>query len=592
MALPVIDVYVFGKNVKALVDTGCSKSVLGPNLCDVEKRSCSIIGVDGRKIECRGEVVAPISVNDRVEWIECVVAEKLFDGIDAILGMDFVNQRGGVTLIGNLVKFFDKEVCETKGVVALTCETAVEDTDFSAKFNGQFWTVSWRWKEGRPPQLKNRIGCYESTKKPEVKDKFDKELEEWIRKGWLKPYLKNEGEGIIPLMAVVQPTKHKVRPVMDFREINDFVESHPGFDAAVCDETIRRWRRLPEKLKLLDLKSAYLQIRVDENLWPFQQVFYNGKFYVLTRLGFGLNCAPKVMTKILKTVLAMDDRVQRGTDSYIDDIIVDETIITAGEVADHLLRYGLETKPAEALEGTRVLGLLISRDANDKLTFSRGNEIPIIESDENLTRRQLFSICGRLVGHYPVCGWLRVACSYVKRKSEGKLWDDFIGDEARAMIREVVSRVRTEDPVRGLWKVAVTEEGKVWCDASSLALGVALEIDGVIVEDATWLRKAADSSHINVAELEAVLKGVNLALKWDLRSIKIMTDSATVLGWLNSILTGDCRVKVTGLSEMLVKRRLSIIKDLITEYRLVVEAFYVESNKNKADSLTRVKKSG
>ena len=44
----------------------------------------------------------------------------------------------------------------------------------------------------------------------------------------------------------------------------------------------------------------------------------------------------------------------------------------------------------------------------------------------------------------------------------------------------------------------------VWTDASCLAMGVALEVDGKIVEDATWLRKESDHLHINVAELEAV----------------------------------------------------------------------------------------
>lgn len=35
----------------------------------------------------------------------------------------------------------------------------------------------------------------------------------------------------------------------------------------------------------------------------------------------------------------------------------------------------------------------------------------------------------------------------------------------------------------------------------------------MVAEDATWLRKN-DYNHINVAELDAVLKGINLAIKW------------------------------------------------------------------------------
>lgn len=60
-----------------------------------------------------------------------------------------------------------------------------------------------------------------------------------------------------------------------------------------------------------------------------------------------------------------------------------------------------------------------------------------------------------------------------------------------------------------------TKKGIMWCDASSMALGVILEIEGVKVEDAAWLRKK-DCNYINVTKLDAVLKGVNLVLRWGL----------------------------------------------------------------------------
>ena len=70
----------------------------------------------------------------------------------------------------------------------------------------------------------------------------------------------------------------------------------------------------------------------------------------------------------------------------------------------------------------------------------------------------------------------------------------------------------------------------VWCHASNIAKGVVLEIDNVEVEVATWLRKKDDFGHINIAELDVVLKDVNLALKWGLQEIEVCTDSATVCG--------------------------------------------------------------
>ena len=123
--------------------------------------------------------------------------------------------------------------------------------------------------------------------------------------------------------------------------------------------------------------------------------------------------------------------------------------------------------------------------------------------------------------------------------------------------------MKSGDPVRGVWHVPKSEQGVIWCDASSLAIGVMLEMNGCVVEDAAWLRKKDDYSHINVAELEVVLKGINLALKWELKTIELKTDSATVNGWMNTVITEEKRVCTKGAAEMVVKQRLGILKDLI-----------------------------
>ena len=83
----------------------------------------------------------------------------------------------------------------------------------------------------------------------------------------------------------------------------------------------------------------------------------------------------------------------------------------------------------------------------------------------------------------------------------------------------MMHKVDVQDPVGGVWKVASVDEAVVWCDASSLALGAAIEFNGVTVEDATWLRKKNDALHINVAELDAVVKGINMALRWESKQI-------------------------------------------------------------------------
>ena len=119
-----------------------------------------------------------------------------------------------------------------------------------------------------------------------------------------------------------------------------------------------------------------------------------------------------------------------------------------------------------------------------------------------------------------------------------------------------------------------------------------MEIGGLVVEDATWLRKKIDYNHINVVELDAILKGINLAIKWGLRKIKIRTDLATVVSWVTSKVEESGRIRTKGAGEVILKRRLGILGELISEFKLQIKAVFVPSERNKPDALTQIKKTG
>ena len=99
------------------------------------------------------------------------------------------------------------------------------------------------------------------------------------------------GDWCRSLLAVQQKNKAKVRPVMDFRELNGFVTAHIA-DSDVCADVLRKWRRHGTNVAVVDLRKAYLQLNVHQQLWPFQTVVVRGQRYCLTRLGFGLNVSP------------------------------------------------------------------------------------------------------------------------------------------------------------------------------------------------------------------------------------------------------------------------------------------------------------
>ena len=223
--------------------------------------------------------------------------------------------------------------------------------------------------------------------------------------------------------------------------------------------------------------------------------------------------------------------------------------------------------------------------------YVKGNASADIDlGEKGLTKRELFSLCGRLVGHYPVAGWLHIDCSFLKRLGSGGPWDSSVEESVIKLMRELLKRACLEDPVRGVWYVRPHAAVTVWTDASSLGLGVALEVDGSIVEDASWLRKESDHLHINVAELEAVGRGVNMAIAWGFKTFKLAVDSLTVVNWMTSVVDKRNRVRTKGIAEMLIKRCLGVIGDLITEYGLNVTVRFVPSVENRADHMTRVPK--
>ena len=78
---------------------------------------------------------------------------------------------------------------------------------------------------------------------------------------------------------------------------------------------------------------------------------------------------------------------------------------------------------------------------------------------------------------------------------------------------------------------------------------------------------------------------------WGIESIELRTDSITVGTWLKTELSAEKRFHTKGAAEMIIKRRLGNLKELVTEFGLNIVVQLVPTEKNKADILTRVRKS-
>ena len=275
-----------------------------------------------------------------------------------------------------------------------------------------------------------------------------------------------------------------------------------------------------------------------------------------------------------------DETTICATSSYVDDIFVNESVFSAAQLKMHFELFGLNCKdPEQLISGARVLGVYVWEEHGKLRWRCDGERLKVLDV---LTRHAIFSVCGWLTGHFSVCGWLCVAAVFVKQRANAATtgWDDETQDPMlRRTLEEIVLRSSQNDPVHGDW-CANDQEVTVWVDVSSLATRVAIEYDGTIIEDASWLRLVHADKHINLAELDAMLRGVNLALHWRASVIHLWTDSACVHWWISDTLSRKARVWTQVALEMLIRWRLSMLHELVAEYGLTIDVALVKSHAN------------
>ena len=354
----------------ALVDSGCSQSLMTESVCNPWSQQASdVLTVDGKTLRGNGIRTITLAV-DNVSLVKAdvLVVNSSLLGFGMLIGMDIIRMLGEV----HINQSGDANFSRTEPHACTTIR--IEEQDFSTKFNEQTkaWTVSWKWSGNQPPKrLMNKVPEYPMSS--QVRQEYRHELETWLNNEWLLPYPEEElgpPKGLIPLMAIFQQNMSKVHPVLDFRELNGYINAYTAH-ADVCAQKLREWRK-KSSVSMLDLQRAYLQVRVHKSLWLYQTVILLGKRYCLSCTGFGFNVAPSIMWAIVEATLSKDDAVQQATSAYIDDVFINEDIVSATRVRQHLANFGLVSKEPERLQnGAQVLGLIV-REVGKILIWKRG----------------------------------------------------------------------------------------------------------------------------------------------------------------------------------------------------------------------------
>ena len=101
-------------------------------------RCGTVKAVDGRDLKFKGARQVEIKVRGVRVKVEATLMNRIIDGIDVIIGMNVINEKGGVTIKEAEVKFGDVH-CTVAAHRLNVCK--IEDKDFEANFDGEKWTV-------------------------------------------------------------------------------------------------------------------------------------------------------------------------------------------------------------------------------------------------------------------------------------------------------------------------------------------------------------------------------------------------------------------------------------------------------------------
>ena len=162
------------------------------------------------------------------------------------------------------------------------------------------------------------------------------EANELKRKGAVSVVDHLDGEYISSYFAVPKPrSPGKFRPILNLKYFNKCVKKYKFKMETLA--SVREWIREGSFCTGLDLKDAYPHIGMHESSKKYLRFVWLGELLQWDALPFGLTCSPRVLTKLLKPIVAF----LRATWAILISIYMDDMLIQAASVSEVLLHTQL-----------------------------------------------------------------------------------------------------------------------------------------------------------------------------------------------------------------------------------------------------------
>ena len=145
------------------------------------------------------------------------------------------------------------------------------------------------------------------------------ELQSLLVKGAVVPVIGCH-KGFYSNIFLVPKKNSQMRPVINLKRLNEWVITERFKMEGIS--TLKDLLKSGDWFVKVDLKDAYFTVPIEANHQQYLRFTLEGKNYQFTCLPFGLSCAPRTFTKVLKPVMTLLRSWGVRIIVYIDDMLV------------------------------------------------------------------------------------------------------------------------------------------------------------------------------------------------------------------------------------------------------------------------------
>lgn len=330
-----LDVRIFGKSFRALLDSGASRTILGRNgLLVLEKFPARVTTVqnhyvetaDGQRHLISGVVNLPISLEGRTKDLQVLVVPNLEQTL--ILGVDFWDAMHIITDVHSRTWEFYKiagQLCSLnvkEGILSKSSLLKEQAEKLDALIESHFPTSDDQ-KIGRTDQVMHVIDTGDAkpikqrhyTMSPARQKLVEEELDKMLDLDIVEP---SKSPWSAPIVLLDKPDGSR-RFCINFKALNAVTKP----DAYPLPKVTHILDRLRDAryLSSLDIKSAFWQIPLDPDSKEKTAFTVPGRgLYHFNAMPFGLHNAPATWQRFIDSVLGPE--LEANVFVYLDDIIV------------------------------------------------------------------------------------------------------------------------------------------------------------------------------------------------------------------------------------------------------------------------------